>query len=326
MPLNTINNRTVAAAGTPVALSATTILCNWVLIQALAGNGGKIYVGDATVLNTGLGGITLEAPFLNSNLPFQTMETSSLTALFDLNLIFIDADSSTDGVNVVYAQIVSSTPSTGLSTKTVQDLLDTIILMTQEDSTFSSGFWSETEVIDYINIVERNFFQLTGSVKAQTDITGTAGERLFNEPTDSMELDRITFNDIPLFRTNRWQLDAGNRDWKNLTGKPRQFHQDLLATKQFEFDREIVTAGTIGTTYTKLPVVRTATTDILNVPDAFCHYVLYGVLYRMLNKQGEGQDLARAQYCQMRYRAGIQIVKAMMLARGDQASSLFNAA
>ena len=326
MALNTINNRTVAAAGTPVPLSATSILCNWLLIQALSGNAGKIYVGDSNVLNTGLGGITLEQPFLASNLPFQTMETSSLVALFDLNLIFIDADSSTDGVNIVYAQIVAASPPTGLSTKTVQDILTDICLMVQEDGTFSSGFWTETEVIDYINIVERNFFQRTGSVKAQSDIIGTAGERLFNEPTDSMELDRITFDDIPLWRTNRWQLDAGNRDWKNLTGRPRQFHQDLLATKKFQLDREIVTVGTLGTTYTKLPVVRTATTDILNIPDAFCHYVLYGVLYKMLNKQGEGQDLARAGYCKMRYDAGIAIVKQMMLARGALAEGLFTAA
>ncbi len=326
MALNTINNRTVAAAGTPVPLSGTSILCNWLLIQALAGNAGKIYVGDSNVLNTGLGGITLEQPFLASNLPFQTMETSSLTALFDLNLIFIDADSSTDGVNIVYAQIVAASPPTGLSTKTVQDLLTDICLMVQEDGAFSSGFWTETEVIDYINIVERNFFQRTGSVKAQSDIIGTAGERLFNEPTDSMELDRITFDDIPLWRTNRWQLDAGNRDWKNLTGRPRQFHQDLLATKKFQLDREIVTVGTLGATYTKLPVVRTATTDTLNIPDAFCHYVLYGVLYKMLNKQGEGQDLARAGYCKMRYDAGIAIVKQMMLARGALAEGLFTAA
>jgi hypothetical protein len=46
----------------------------------------------------------------------------------------------------------------------------------------------------------------------------------------------------------------------------------------------------------------------------------------MLNKQGEGQDLGRANYCKMRYDAGITIVKQMMLARGDSAANLFTTA
>jgi hypothetical protein len=310
MTLATINNFIATTAGTAVALSATSIQTNWVFIQVLRSNAGRVYVGDSTVDNTNLRGITLEAPLPSMTLPFEALESRRSDTLIDLNAVFIDVDNTGEGVNIVYAQTVAVAPGP----QTVQDLLDQIILMTQEDATFSSGFWTIAEIIDYINDVEKDFFDRSGCFKRQDTVGATAGDRVFLEPTDSMSIDRITFNQVPLHRTDRWMLDMEDRNWKNQpAGVPKQYHQDLLLTKRFEVDRDVGPVGQDFTlTYTILPTTLTTTTDPLNITPAFFHYILYGVLEKMLGKQGEGQDLGREKYCHARYEAGVAIVLTLM--------------
>jgi len=310
MTLATINNFIATTAGTAVPLSGSSIQTNWVFIQVLRSNTGKVYVGDATVDNTGFAGVTLESPLPSMTLPFEAIESKRTDALIDLNAVFIDVDNSGEGVNIVYAQSVSP----ALGPQTVQDMLDQIILMTQEDATFSSGFWTEAEIIDYINDVEKDFFDRTGCFKRKDDVGATAGDRVFLEPADSMSIDRITFNQVPLHRTDRWMLDMEDRNWKNQpSGVPKQYHQDLLLTKRFEVDRDVGPVGQDFTLiYTILPATLTSTADLLNISPAFFHYVLYGVLEKMLGKQGEGQDLSKEKYCHARYEAGVAIVLTLM--------------
>lgn len=310
MTLATINNFIATTAGTAVPLSATSIETNWVFIQVLRTNTGKVYVGDSTVDNTGFAGVTLEAPLVGMSLPFEAIESKRSAVLIDLDAVFIDVDNTGEGVNIVYAQAVAA----ALGPQTVQDMLDQIIFMTQEDDTFSSGFWTEAEIIDYINDVEKDFFDKTGCFKRKDDVGATVGDRVFAEPPDSMSIDRITFNRVPLHRTDRWALDMEDRNWKNQpAGVPKQYHQDLLTTKRFEVDRDVGPVGQDFTLiYTILPATLTSTGDLLNISPAFFHYILYGVLEKMLGKQGEGQDLAREQYCHARYEAGVAIVLGLM--------------
>ena len=321
MTLATINNFIATTAGTAVPLSATSIETNWCFIQVLRTNTGKVYVGDSTVDNTNLGGITLEAPLPSMSLPFEALESKRSDALIDLNAVFIDVDNTGEGVNIVYAQSVAVAPGP----QTVQDMLDQIIFMTQEEDTFSSGFWTESEIISYINDIEKDFFDRTGCFKRQDTVGATAGDRVFLEPSDSMSIDRITFNQVPLHRTDRWALDMENRDWKNQpSGVPKQYHQDLLLTKRFEVDREIGPPGQDFTlTYTILPATLTSSGDLLNITPAFFHYILYGVLEKMLGKQGEGQDLGKEKYCHARYEAGVATVLTLMRSQARAIERIF---
>lgn len=48
------------------------------------------------------------------------------------------------------------------------------------------------------------------------------------------------------------------------------------------------------------------------IPDSFVHYVLYGMLATVFSQDGELKDVMRAQYCEARYKEGINIAKAIM--------------
>lgn len=56
----------------------------------------------------------------------------------------------------------------------------------------------------------------------------------------------------------------------------------------------------------------TQATDDLPLPDFCKMYIKFGVLEKMLAKEGEGQDLARSQYCKARYDNGIALFRRLI--------------
>lgn len=198
---------------------------------------------------------------------------------------------------------------------TVNQLLAQIAFLVQEDTAFSTGLWTITELIDYINIAQDDFIRETQITKQTDPVTVVAGTRSYGEPADSMSVDRIDFNLRALRRTNVGFLDLDNRKWRTLSGTPSQYHQDMLPNKTFELDRAPLAAQAglfINVLSTLAPAVVTIGTDNLTVPDYAVLYIKFGVLEKMLSKQGESQDLAKAKYCKSRFDFGVALIQNLM--------------
>jgi hypothetical protein len=89
--------KTVTTAGTEVQVSSGVLTVRSCVIQALAANAGKIYVGGSDVdsthgahLSPGAS-LTLEAP-------------GDPTAYIDLTNVYVDAETNGDKVNVLYLE------------------------------------------------------------------------------------------------------------------------------------------------------------------------------------------------------------------------------
>lgn len=140
-------------------------------------------------------------------------------------------------------------------TTTVGNLLSQMATMVQEDgssyggSDWSSGLWTPSEIIGYINVGCKQFILDSQIMKLIAPVASVTGQRLYADPTYTMQLDRIAFNNRPLYRTTRTMLDRDNPRWPVMSGVPRQYHQDQLPTKEFEVDRAPTSAMT-GTGYT----------------------------------------------------------------------------
>lgn len=63
---------------------------------------------------------------------------------------------------------------------------------------------------------------------------------------------------------------------------------------------------------TRLPGEVSALADVLRVPDSCVPYIKYGVLYLMFSKEGEQQDMTRAQYAKARYDRGIELFRKVL--------------
>ena len=86
--------KAVTSAGTAEALSATSIPVVEVVIQAELDNTGNVYVGGSTVSSTS--GVELEP---GASLTFGNIQKNEW---FNLNEIYIDAATSSDGVKFTY--------------------------------------------------------------------------------------------------------------------------------------------------------------------------------------------------------------------------------
>lgn len=190
---------------------------------------------------------------------------------------------------------------------TVAQLLAQIDDLVQEDSSFSTGLWNTTELIDYVNDAQEDMILQSQILKQITNTLSVNGQRIYSDPAFSMQIDRITFNLIPLYRSTRHALDLENRKWRTLSGTPRRYHQDHLPNKQYELDRAFTAALAglnIGVVSTVLPAQVTALVDNLTIPDYAVYVLKFGVLALMLAKQGEAQDIAKAKYCEERFDYG----------------------
>lgn len=94
----------VTVSGVAKPLSATSIQVKQLLIQALPGNAGPLFVGDSTVLYSGVsgGGILIPTPVSTvPDRPIQLMPEGA-TAIADLKDIYINSASGLPGVNFFY--------------------------------------------------------------------------------------------------------------------------------------------------------------------------------------------------------------------------------
>ena len=91
--------KTVTSAGTRERITTADTQVTSVLIQALSGNGGTIYVGGITVSSTS--GVELSA---GDSISMRSADLDLANTKIKLTEIYIDTDNSTDGVNVIYLE------------------------------------------------------------------------------------------------------------------------------------------------------------------------------------------------------------------------------
>ena len=97
-----------ATSGTPVPLSATSILCNALYFQALSNNTTYAYVGTKSMVRATLVGVfrQIPAPTVATGatvaLPDWALVSSVFTGPFDLSQIFVDVDTTGQGLLVSY--------------------------------------------------------------------------------------------------------------------------------------------------------------------------------------------------------------------------------
>lgn len=261
----------------------------------------------------------------------------------------------------------------------VGTLLDYIALHLQEgDRTFSvTNLWSQSEVIGYISVSDREFLLMSGLFKKLELVLSVTNQIVYGEPSDGIDVERLSWNGKKLYPQTRFDLDLQQPNWRADTARnPRRYHRDGLPQKEFAVWPAPNTSGTnwtvsgtygipsvisgsyaytvtgtygivstiggdrdylVGTElqpdgipyygtwgeiasgslnfiamYDGLPPLPTTPADYILAPDAFSRYVMYGALAKIWEKEGDGQDLARAQYCRARFLRGSWLAKRLV--------------
>lgn len=131
-------------------------------------------------------------------------------------------------------------------TTTIGSLLDIMARHLMEtDRTLSTGLWTPAEAIYALATADQDFIHATGILKKAGGIAGTVAQGTYNEPADSTDVERVSYNGRKLYPQTRFELDRQHPSWRVDTARnARRYHRDSLPEKQFTVWPKPVSAGT----------------------------------------------------------------------------------
>jgi hypothetical protein len=202
------------------------------------------------------------------------------------------------------------------------------------------GMVTEQDWLDYFGIVFQDWLSKTGL----TYNIFTQQVRQFTSqylvPVDIQRILHCFLGGQYLERVHQQSLDDFNAAWQGCSGVPYYWFDDGLPIKTIQIaptpsmsgipytiplpdpgppygeygsidplSGNLTMIGTQGMTAEEIEL--TMATVIPFVPDSFCHYLGYGVLYKIFAGDSEAKDEQRAHLCNARFQEGVNLANAL---------------
>jgi hypothetical protein len=185
-------------------------------------------------------------------------------------------------------------------------------------ASWSSGFWTVQEVIDYLNERQRKFIIQTGLLAKVGTVPLAANVLRIGLPSDLVELRFVAFNaqsgifwDLP--RADPLQADLYSPNW-TFAAKPIPDAYSTTETPNLELELHPASSlgGVLEVMYLWIAAVLGNGGAPLTVPDDFAPVIVWGVLADMLKKTGRALSSQRAEYAENRYTMGVELAKLIL--------------
>jgi len=207
---------------------------------------------------------------------------------------------------------------------TDQEVLDEIqetLIETQDSgATWSSGFWTVSEVIGYLNDVQYDFLKKTLLLVTPTTLNTIPNTRRHALPQDWIATYDAAFKSSaatpvysPLSRSDERELDLAIPSWPlEPEQTPLVYTEGELPTLTIQIAPAPQAGGVILLLYTALSTELTGAGVNFTVPDELVPAIKWGVIAEMLSKVGRGADPARAALARERYDLGVAAAQLML--------------
>lgn len=192
-------------------------------------------------------------------------------------------------------------------------------------ATFSSGLFTQTEMLEYLHHSQNEFLVKVRPVFAQATQNLTSA-RYYPQPADAIRIERISSSGKAWTNTSQLSLDMDNPKWQadHQSDDPKAWFQDEIGLDQFGLWPLIDIGGLVAEIWYSQKDVNSnmgfLTTFIM--PDIFTMYLKYAVLARVFSKDGEQRDDLRAKFCQKRFDFGVMIARMFLFASETLATEL----
>lgn len=198
----------------------------------------------------------------------------------------------------------------GMLEEIQRHLLEDVI---DEGQTWS--LWSVGEVVGIVNERLRRFIVQTSILQKRATLSVVAGTSEYALPEDLLDLRRVGFRNgstrVPLTPVDSWAADNGVPGWEALSETPYGYYLDPLDAMSLRILPTPSTSGSLDLIYVYAP--EDMTTDnlcaTLPIPSIFIPSLKYGVMADMLSKEGQANDPIRAEYCEERFKEGVELAK-----------------
>src|ERR1700739_1968148 len=181
--------------------------------------------------------------------------------------------------------------------------------------TFSSGMFTQAEMLEYLYNVENEFLLKVRPVFGNaTEAIGTGpANRYYPQPSNAIRIERVFSNGKAWMDTSQMSLDLDNPIWQTVSQStdPRAWFQDDINLEQWGIYPLVDIGGIVAELWCSVKETN-ANFSLLTpfvLPDIFTMYLKYGVLARAFAKDGEQRDATRAKYCQSRFDFGVMLAQ-----------------
>ena len=198
------------------------------------------------------------------------------------------------------------------------EILTEVQSATIEDATFSSSLWSLTEVLGYFNLRQQRFLKATRVCASVAIVPWIPGQPDADLPVDWMDTICARWHAfaeetwVPIPQSDSFELDHMTPETALTVHPPQGFRTADLETLRITLGPAPTAPGELELVYLALAVTLDGSGIPLLVPDAWAPYLKYGVLADMFSKDGRGQDLLRARYCEQRFAEGIALASVLV--------------
>jgi|SRR5665213_204103 len=201
-----------------------------------------------------------------------------------------------------------------LDTDAVGEITQAVI----EEPTFASGLWTEAEILTYMNLRQYRFLKATRVIAATAIVPWVPGQPEHDLPADW--IDTVTarwhsFADetwVPIPASDSFELDHLTPETALTVLPPQGYRDSDLETLRIALGPAPTAPGELEIVYVALSPLLDGSGIPFEIPDMFGPYLKYGVLADMLAKEGRGQDLLRARYCEQRFEEGLALASALL--------------
>jgi len=182
--------------------------------------------------------------------------------------------------------------------------------------TWPSGVWTRDEVLNIANQRQNTLLHDTMLLVGAANVAVLASASRIDLPTDCIRLVTVVWRGSvvrELLRSDSFEADHMISTWEDTdTVAPLVYMEEEAPLGQVQIGPAPIGAGTLDLLYVPLGTVLNGNGEILVVPDELMPVVKYGALVDLLQKDGRGQDLGRAQYCEHRFNMGVEIAKLIL--------------
>lgn len=185
---------------------------------------------------------------------------------------------------------------------------------------FSTEIWTIDEVAGYMNDRIKRFVSETRISLVHETLPSVVDQGLYdlNDLDDDLiDLHRVAWLDTSsvsyeLQRRDKFSFDHMLATWGTTSGIPKGYSIVTEPQMTIQLVPAPADVGTLDFLYTAVTTVVSNTGVTIPVPADFCPAIKWGVLADMLKKDGPAHDMARSDYCEMRFTEGIELAKILL--------------
>lgn len=202
----------------------------------------------------------------------------------------------------------------------LSEIQNALIETDNAGASWSSGHWTATEVITYLNHRQYEFLKTTGILLSRASLVTTPQLIRQPLPTDWVITHRVVwrssanvYTEVP--RGDGWEADHGEATWPYNTAVddiPHLYADGEVPTLQLQIMPAVNDAGQLQILYVALSTALSNSGVAFTVPDEFVPAIKWGVVADMLGKVGRAHDPERATWAEQQYQLGVEAAKIMI--------------